>query len=95
MSFISQLECVGGLWHWAVYAALHIPDATERCKVCAAAAAASLLCCSRTCEVSAQHKGAAGAPADPLWLVAAAGPTPAFLTCLAARPACPAFTGGA
>lgn len=33
MSFVSQLECVGGLARWAVYAALHIPDAEERCKV--------------------------------------------------------------
>ncbi|KAL4425557.1 hypothetical protein ABPG75_009573 [Micractinium tetrahymenae] len=33
MSFISQLECVGGLSRWAVYAALHIPDAEERSKV--------------------------------------------------------------
>lgn len=33
MSFISQLECVGGLSRWAVYAALHIPDAEQRCKV--------------------------------------------------------------
>lgn len=33
MSFVSQLECVGGLSRWAVYAALHIPDAEERRKV--------------------------------------------------------------
>lgn len=33
MSFVAQLEAVGGLAHWAVYAALHIPDAAERCKV--------------------------------------------------------------
>ena len=39
MSFICQLECAGGLWHWAVYAALHIPNATERSKVCACRAA--------------------------------------------------------
>lgn len=33
MSFIAQLEAVGGLAHWAVYAALHIPDARERARV--------------------------------------------------------------
>ncbi|PRW58789.1 nuclear pore complex NUP98A isoform X1 isoform B [Chlorella sorokiniana] len=33
MSFIAQLEAVGGLAHWAVYAALHIPDAAERARV--------------------------------------------------------------
>lgn len=33
MSFIAQLEAVGGLAHWAVYAALHIPDAGERERV--------------------------------------------------------------
>lgn len=33
MSFIAQLEAVGGLSHWAVYAALHIPDAAERSRV--------------------------------------------------------------
>lgn len=32
MSFIAQLEAVGGLAHWAVYAALHIPDAAERAR---------------------------------------------------------------
>jgi hypothetical protein len=26
MSFIAQLETVGGLAHWAVYVALHLPD---------------------------------------------------------------------
>jgi hypothetical protein len=26
MGFISQLELTGGLSHWAVYAALHLPD---------------------------------------------------------------------
>lgn len=39
MSFIAQLEAVGGLAHWAVYAALHIPDAAERARV------------SRACDV--------------------------------------------
>lgn len=33
MSFIAQLEVVGGLSHWAVYAALHIPEALERARV--------------------------------------------------------------
>ncbi|KAI3438757.1 hypothetical protein D9Q98_001175 [Chlorella vulgaris] len=33
MSFISQLEASGQLSHWAVYAALHLPDAAERGRV--------------------------------------------------------------
>ncbi|PSC76893.1 nuclear pore complex NUP98A isoform B [Micractinium conductrix] len=33
MSFIAQLETGGGLAHWAVYAALHIPGADERDRV--------------------------------------------------------------
>jgi hypothetical protein len=33
MSFIAQLEAVGGCAHWAVYAALHIPEAQERARV--------------------------------------------------------------
>lgn len=33
MGFIAQLEAVGGMAHWAVYAALHIPDAGRRERV--------------------------------------------------------------
>lgn len=29
-SFIGQLEAVGGMEHWTVYAALHLPDNRER-----------------------------------------------------------------
>ena len=33
MGFVAQLEAVGGLAHWAIYAALHLPDSAARKQV--------------------------------------------------------------
>ena len=65
MSFIAQLETGGGLAHWAVYAALHIPGADERDRVRAVlrgggrthARNAALHLCLLCCVFASQSRG--------------------------------------